>query len=200
MSLFFLISANYQYVQIGLFDQTTLVDHVSEDKSRSSATIIPHIDALLHKNNYTLDDLAFIAANQGPGPFTTLRVTIATVNGISFASGKPLIGINSLEGLIRENENAQWPYTVALLNAFSNEVYYTIQSPEYCVENKCGPITTTLETIKKKFPQQTIRFIGNGAQLFRDTIIDTFGNYAFIPDPLAAECSLEFLGTMAWHN
>ncbi len=45
-------------------------------------------------------DLAFIAAHQGPAPFTTLRVCLTTVNGFAFATGMPLIGINGLQELV----------------------------------------------------------------------------------------------------
>ena len=57
---------------------------------------------MLKQHALTFSGLAFIAAHQGPAPFTTLRVCLTTVNGFAFATQVPLIGVNGLKELVDE--------------------------------------------------------------------------------------------------
>ena len=52
---------------------------------RASAQLLPLIDQLLVQHECELSDLDFIALDQGPGAFTSLRVVLTTINGIAFA-------------------------------------------------------------------------------------------------------------------
>jgi hypothetical protein len=49
-----------------------------------------------------------------PGPFTTLRLVIATMPGISFSTA-PLVGVDGL-ATPQMSTNQDYPVTVALLN------------------------------------------------------------------------------------
>src|SRR3990170_4281291 len=126
MTLFLSIQNTYEAIEIALFKDDQLVAALKEDKSRASKELIPLIAYLLLRARITMKDLAFIAVNQGPGPFTTLRVVIATVNGLSFATNVPLVGIDSLDAFLEEYKNSEHP-TIILLNAFNNDVYYAIK-------------------------------------------------------------------------
>lgn len=159
---------------------------------------------MLLKHQLNLTDISFIAVNAGPGPFTTLRVVIASVNGLSFASKIPLIGIDALDAFLIEQHDAKYPNTVVLLNAFNNDVYFGIQ-PANSTEFQKGydNITRILEKIKSSMPDQPIRFLGNGAELHAQEIRATFGDNALIPDPLPQTCSVEQIGLMGlekWKN
>lgn len=67
-----------------------------------SEKFIPYLSDLFKQHSITINDLDFIALDQGPGAFTSLRATIASCNGLSFASNVPLIGIDGLDALSRE--------------------------------------------------------------------------------------------------
>ena len=69
---------------------------------------------MLKNSRLTFRRFAFVAAHQGPAPFTTLRVCLTTVNGFAFATGVPLIGVNGLQELIVQHKRAD-SITVALL-------------------------------------------------------------------------------------
>src|SRR3989344_8568089 len=66
-----------------------VIDEVKEeaDKKQSELLLI-EIDKLLKKHNLKLNELDKIKAHSGPGRFTSLRVGIATVNGLNFALGR----------------------------------------------------------------------------------------------------------------
>ena len=197
------IQTTYEQLQIGLYQEYKLLDSIYGDKKESSKYIVIHIDTLLVRNNLSLKDFSFIAVNQGPAPFTSLRVVIATVNGLSFAANIPLVGVDGLEAFVQEQTDGNLPYTVALINAYNNDVYYAIQAPNQILQKGCKNIEEFLHELKNQFNDQKIRFIGNGTALFKGLITDTFGNNEFIPDPIPEYPSLEQIALIAlnqWHN
>jgi tRNA threonylcarbamoyl adenosine modification protein YeaZ len=56
---------------------------------------------LLDEERLTLPDIDVFAVATGPGSFTGLRVGIATMQGLAFAEGKPLIGVSAFDALVR---------------------------------------------------------------------------------------------------
>ena len=141
----------------------------------------------------------FFATNQGPGPFTTLRVVISSVNGLAFATGIPLVGVNALHALLTENNANSCTFTVALLNAFNKDVYYAIQkSGSDEIESAADNIVTTLERIKSQLAtNQTLYFVGNGTTMHAELIGQIFGNQAVLANPMSDTCSIKTIGTMA---
>ena len=57
----------------------------------------------LKEANVTLDDIDVIAVTYGPGLVGALLVGLSYAKALSFATGKPLIGVNHLEGHIAAN-------------------------------------------------------------------------------------------------
>lgn len=197
MTFFFSIQNTYHSVEIALFNNDQLLELIVEDKTQSSKHFIPIIADILIKHQIKLSDISFFAVNQGPGPFTTLRVVIASVNGLSFASNIPLIGIDALDAFLLEHQNNDWPNTVVLLNAFNNDVYFGIQqknNPEY--KKGYDNINVILEKIKTSMPETPIRFLGNGVELHAQEIRNMFGQNAIIPDPLPQTCTVQQIGLM----
>ncbi|QJC30318.1 tRNA (adenosine(37)-N6)-threonylcarbamoyltransferase complex dimerization subunit type 1 TsaB [Enterobacteriaceae endosymbiont of Neohaemonia nigricornis] len=54
------------------------------------------INKLLHKNNISLKDIHLLGYALGPGNFTSIRVGMSIIEGISFALNIPKIGISNL--------------------------------------------------------------------------------------------------------
>ena len=64
-----------------------------------SSSIIPAIDKILKASQLALEKLDGFAVGLGPGSFTSLRVGLSTIKGLAFATGKPIVGIPSLDAL-----------------------------------------------------------------------------------------------------
>lgn len=126
MYSYIIIHHTHENIQVALFLNNTLHSSITQEKRLVSKMLITDINNLLEKHGITLTDLSFIGINQGPGLFSTLRSIIATVNGLHFATNIPLIGVDALEATAHEYYNADYPYTVVLLDAFNQEVYYAI--------------------------------------------------------------------------
>lgn len=65
--------------------------------------MIPVLDTALSSADMNIDDITAVAVTKGPGLVGALLAGISFAKGISFASNKPLIGINHLEGHIAAN-------------------------------------------------------------------------------------------------
>ena len=191
---FLAIQASYDNFEIGLFDHIGCIDTVQEDKMLASKNFILLLESLLRRNQINLENLTFIAVNQGPGLFSALRSIITFANALSFARKLPLVGVDGLKALLCEQVNPTFPVTVALLNAFNNDVYFAIEQGGEIIAIGYERIAVFLDQLYQRYPEQTIRFIGNGVELYSGPILAQFGNYAFIPDPLPQTVSMQQVG------
>jgi len=130
MTLFLSIQNTYNELELALIRDETVLISLADDKMRASKDLIPLVNYVCEKTKIHLRDLNFIAVNQGPGPFTTLRVVIASVNGLAYGAKIPLVGIDGLDALLLEHSDPAYPHTIALLNAFTNDVYFGIQTEQ----------------------------------------------------------------------
>jgi tRNA threonylcarbamoyladenosine biosynthesis protein TsaB len=87
-----------------------------------SETLLAGIDAALGRAGLTLERVEAFAVSIGPGSFTGLRVGLATVKGLAFASERPVAAVPTLAALARGAGAAAGP-VAALLDAQRGEVY-----------------------------------------------------------------------------
>ncbi len=77
---------------------------VPEIASRSHTEVINQVvKQALKEANVTLDDIDVITPTYGPGLVGALLVGVSYAKGLSFATNKPLVGVNHIEGHIAAN-------------------------------------------------------------------------------------------------
>lgn len=194
MSLFLIFQSHATLYEVGIFSDTHTIATHREDKSYSSRNLIKSVQTLLEQNNISLNAIDAFGVNQGPGPFTSLRIAITTANSLHFATGIPLIGHMSLEAILLGCIDSQWPVTVALLNAFNNDLYYGFFINQD-LKIGCKNNDLVFALLLDQFQEKPIRFLGNGAALYRNKIKSIFKN-SYIPEPLPEEPSLQQLAIM----
>lgn len=64
-----------------------------------SAQLVPGLDSLLRSLGLAPAQVDLYAAAVGPGLFTGIRVGLATLKGMNFAAGRPMVGVGTLEAL-----------------------------------------------------------------------------------------------------
>lgn len=69
--------------------------------------VFPVIDQALTEAGVTLEELDIIAVTYGPGLVGALLVGVAAAKSLAFSLGKPLVGVNHIEGHIYANFLAQ---------------------------------------------------------------------------------------------
>ena len=191
-----LLQADYNQVSIGLAHGPTLLTTSTDSKHNASINLVSRLNELLSAHNITWQDLSYLAINQGPAPFTTLRVIITTANGLNFAHKMPLVGVDGIKTLLNEHTTTT-PVTVALLNAFGKDLYFGIKAN--------GTITTgwqnyelLLKRLHTDFPATGITFLGNGVTLFEKEIQELFKENAQIMQPLPEYCSIQAVAQTAF--
>ncbi len=200
MAYFISIQSTYDSVEFALCNEKEIVQIISEHKITASKNFFSCLSSLLSDHSVSLSDISFIAVNQGPGPFTTLRVVIASVNGISFATGIPLIGIDGLDALLLENKNDAKIIKVALLNAFSQDAYFAILQHEKVIDKGCKNILLLLQEIKNTYHDAHITFIGNGVQLFSEQLHAFFPEQAKLNNQMLPMASINQISLMGWER
>ena len=165
MNYSLIVQSTYNEIQIALFNADQLIETVSESKKTASKNILSTLNRLLDTHGCTIDAIQYIGVNQGPAPFTTLRVLITTINGVAFAKKIPLIGINGLKAMLQENHNADFPITLCLYNAFNNDAYFGIDALDK-LENGWKNIDILLSRIQVHFPDTMVRTISCCTQFF----------------------------------
>lgn len=192
---FIAIQNTYHHVELSIYRDAQNIGGAQLDKNHASRDLVITLADALASCSTALTECAFIAVNQGPGPFTTLRTVIASMNGLSFASSIPLVGVDGLQAFAREHRDPTWQLTVYLLNAFGNDVYFYVtgeDKPRVGYQN----IRLFLDELAEKYPASALRFMGNGADLFGPQIKQTFDSRAYIPEPNPQTCSLATIAQM----
>jgi len=188
--------STYSSIHCGLFYHNQCIDSFTINSRQSSRDLICSLDTLLKNNSVSLEQCAFIAASQGPAPFTTLRSVLATINGLAYAARIPLVGLDSLPIFLEEYYASGYDYTLALFNAFSGDVYYGImknptppvKNPslilsgvEGCsevgskgLESGCLSLELCIEHIKTIIGTSSLACIGGGVTLHQEILAKNF--------------------------
>lgn len=159
---------------VALIDTNRLLGEITVTKDQTHARhIMTVIDRVLDLTGIGITEIDGFAATSGPGTFTGMRIGISTVKGLASATGKPVVGVSSLEALAWQSTDAQ---TICpMIDARRKEVYFAGYQfvngrPRVIVPEQVSP------------PERIIRlfdtgchFIGNGALLHRNLITGHFG-------------------------
>ncbi|MCP2627145.1 tRNA (adenosine(37)-N6)-threonylcarbamoyltransferase complex dimerization subunit type 1 TsaB [Mycolicibacterium smegmatis] len=78
---------------------TTLAERVTIDARAHAEQLTPNIVAALGDAGITADDLDAVVVGCGPGPFTGLRVGMASAAAFAHAIGVPVHGVCSLDAI-----------------------------------------------------------------------------------------------------
>lgn len=130
-----------------------------------SRTLLPMAEALLRGCDKTLDDVDAFAVAAGPGSFTGLRIGVATVKGLAFPTGKPCLGVSTLEALARGLEGFSGNVCCAM-DARGGQVYNALFCWEDGVLTRlCEDRAIRLEQLAAEIGEKPQILVGDGADL-----------------------------------
>lgn len=188
MQHYLILQYPYEVIEIALCQNGTIVQSVTEHKFNAIKSTIPNIQALLAQHNLTLQDIAGIGVNVGPGPYNTLRAILTMANGINFAANVPLICCNALELLEKEiaSENS-----LIIFHAFLDHVFYRLKIDDKITQASCS-VKDLIILINQQKLDTKILTVGNGAQMHKTILLDQCKNLVF-PEKIPAFNSLQTL-------
>jgi tRNA threonylcarbamoyladenosine biosynthesis protein TsaB len=150
------------------------------DRHRPHDARLPRdLMAVLDDARVDLRDIDVYAVATGPGSFTGLRIGIATMQGLAFAAGKPLVGVSGFAALARAAGEA--PVVATWVDAWRGEVFAARYEQQREVD---APSVEPPATLLRRVSTPTL-FIGDGAAAYADLIVETLGGHARFAEPLA---------------
>lgn len=181
MKLFILDTATSVF-SMALADGTRILAEESGVAGPSSAArLAPAIAGLFTAAGMTPADMDCFAVSVGPGAFTGLRVGIALVKGLAYATGKPVIPLSSLALLAMNARGSDIP-VCPLFDARKGEVYGALydfaSGAEPVIAEEAADPTTFLRRLEGR-----ALFLGDGAVRYGALIRETMGERAVFAGP-----------------
>jgi tRNA threonylcarbamoyladenosine biosynthesis protein TsaB len=167
------------------------------DANRAHAERLPgDLITLLASQGLGVRDIDLFAVAAGPGSFTGLRIGIASMQGLAFAAGRPIVGVSALDAFARSalpHLPANTDHVGVWMDGQRGEVF----AARYAVHRE-GDGAVTLEPageavvgmpadIALQWAERGVCravFVGDGAVRFRDTIDGSEGLAALVLDPV----------------
>tara|TARA_B110000238_G_scaffold40068_1_gene42606 strand:+ start:3129 stop:3812 length:684 start_codon:yes stop_codon:yes gene_type:complete len=162
------------------FDKTTLAlkedgkiyHEIISGKINISRVIIERTSDLLKKAELKKENIKIIGFNQGPGNFTSLRISLAYIKAIAFHLKVPIVSFNSFQILAMSTPsiNKKYPIIVAV-DARMNEVYWVKYKNFHDIFSKSDIYNLTSEDFLHKelenFNNKEINLIKNSNNILQ---------------------------------
>ncbi|MBF0318562.1 MAG: tRNA (adenosine(37)-N6)-threonylcarbamoyltransferase complex dimerization subunit type 1 TsaB [Nitrospirae bacterium] len=167
-------------------------------KSSHSVHLMAIIEFILSKSGCEIRDMDAFAAVVGPGSFTGLRVGIATIKGLSYATGRPVAAVSSLEALAWNFPFAASP-VCAIIDARQGEVYAAVyhwaDGGFKAIE---GPTLLRISDLLAlgALNEGRVLFTGAGVNQYKNIIDETLGSSAIFAETDKVHISPFVVGTI----
>ena len=153
--------------------------HISQSASSQLAVMI---DDLLKRCDKKPTDLSAVAVSSGPGSYTGLRIGVATAKGLCFALNIPLIGINTLESMVKQIEGyySDGHLFCPMIDARRMEVYCLLSRRNLEIIEPTNAKVIDESSFSDVLQNNKVIFFGNGSAKCRDSISSS--NAIFLDD------------------
>lgn len=171
------IDTSSKICSVAILENDALMDEINLDNGKThSENLMPIVAEILEKNELKLSDMDLISCSVGPGSFTGIRIGVASVKAMAEINNILIASVTSLEILARIDESEK--NKVALIDARNNQVYCGIFDKRYQKLEKfmADDIDIIINNLKK---YENSVFIGDGAVLHKDKIIENIPNAEF---------------------
>ncbi len=167
---------------VAIVDKESLVVEITNNRRQThSKHLMDMINMVIGLSGLGLSDVDGFAVTRGPGTFTGLRIGVSSVKGLAVASGKPVVGVSSLDALALQASTYS-NLICPLLDARRGEVYFS----RYRFQD--GYLKKEIKE-QALSPEDAVRglnepcmFLGNGAILYKKILLRKLGaSAAFAP-------------------
>ncbi|QQR89994.1 MAG: tRNA (adenosine(37)-N6)-threonylcarbamoyltransferase complex dimerization subunit type 1 TsaB [Myxococcales bacterium] len=152
-------------------------------RAKHGETVLPHVKHVLELAGFALTDMDLLAVGLGPGSFTGTRVGVATMKGLAFATGIPLVGVCSLRGTASMSASDS-VLSVVMMDAYKNEVYMAVyqRKPDGMLQECLAPLHCSAEAacdlLLNEFKEARFVISGDGLQKYDALIRESLKNQA----------------------
>ena len=145
----------------------TAVRQSAEPRAHAAMTA-PFVQQVLDERGLPAARLDAVCVSAGPGSYTGLRVGVSTAKGICFATGVPLIAVDTLSLLCAQAiEEHLLPegcrYIIPMIDARRMEVYTAVFSPQGERLGQIAPRVIDADSFRAERAEGPVLLIGDGA-------------------------------------
>lgn len=143
-----LIDTSGEYAVLALTDGGGALRSVRifEGRRSLSRRLLGEVDGLLASESLTLDDVSAFGVGLGPGSFTGVRVGVTTAKTFAQVTGRPLVGVPTLDSYAAFMGSEQRPCSlVAVLPSRRGEVYAALYAAGELTSEPFAEATEALE-------------------------------------------------------
>lgn len=139
-----------------------------------SRTLMPLVDGMLSAAGLRVQDMDLLAAANGPGSFTGLRIGVSALKGLAWALEKPCCGVSTLAAMARNLAHMEG-LIICAMDARRNQVYNALFLAQdgvltrQCPDRAIG-LAELVEEIKNRPEPKFV--VGDGAGLCYNYLLE----------------------------
>lgn len=139
-----------------------------------SRTLMPLVDGMLSAAGLRVQDMDLLAAANGPGSFTGLRIGVSALKGLAWALEKPCCGVSTLAAMARNLAHMEG-LIICAMDARRNQVYNALFLAQdgvltrQCPDRAIG-LAELVEEIKNRPEPKFV--VGDGAGLCYNHLLE----------------------------
>jgi tRNA threonylcarbamoyladenosine biosynthesis protein TsaB len=137
-------------------------------------SILPTVDEILGSAKLKFSQVDGFAIALGPGSFTSLRVGLSVVKAFAMSTGKPVVGIPTLDVIAHGVDRGDCDEICVINDARREKVYACLYGP---TGRKSDFLLISLEDLLEKVHGQTL-FVGDALGVYRKKIEEAYQKYA----------------------
>lgn len=153
---------------VALCDGEKLISQYSQCTALThSRTLLPMAEDMLKNAEVDLNDIELFAVAHGPGSFTGVRIGVSTVKGLAWATGKPCVGVSTLEAMAWHGVMAGG-FVCPVMDARRAQVYNALfEIKDGAPARLCGDRPIALEELAAEASalDAPVLLVGDGAEL-----------------------------------
>ncbi len=160
-----------------LEDNNVLAEKSVMSNQNHSEVLLSLVQEVLETAGVTIKDIEEYAISNGPGSFTGLRVSAATIKGFAYKENSNIYEVCTLDSLAYNALSEIVKGTVvSIIDARRKQVYYGIYELENNNINHLGEYDcidfVELINILKTRASKDVYFVGDGVEIFKDEILN----------------------------
>lgn len=169
-----------------LQDGCLLGEYFQNSGQTHSRTVMQMAEDLLRNCDLNVSDVDAVACAAGPGSFTGVRIGLAAAKGFAWGRELPLVGVSTLEAMVRQIAIADGIYCAAM-DARRNQVYTALfEVRDGSFSRLMEDAAISLEELGEKLKTCSgpIYLVGDGAVLCSKMLQNSVSGLVLLPEHL----------------
>ena len=178
---------------VALLENNTISrETILNPPSQFSNRVLQQVDEVLKGAGVDLHSVDLFAVTRGPGSFTGLRVGMSLLKGMGLVTGKPVVGIDTLEAVAATAGESGHPIC-PVLDARKKEIYTAFFRREAGRLTRISPDTAVSPECFIEHVVEPTLFVGFGLTVYGDWLARRLGDLYLTetnrPSPSVAACA-----------